>query len=379
MDGELVILGNLDGFYFTHQENLLAFGNEHLLRESKPGDHTINLYRGTISDTEILPEFKPQEYENYKSITLIGGPPLLVRKSKSASLADDQKLEFSSLILIDPIIVNYWFNSRDKVGESIDPNEENSATEKKGKNKVYVHVRSKVIGRTAKKVESTQNHLLPDTSSNYGLSEVDFLKKAQGCLPGSGGCLGQMTGCLSAIWKWLLWLFLFGFLIWLLRNCNDPQARKEVCDDAERLRIEAEQKKQQLDSLNKVLNTGLSEELCNISRLYFFENSTELTISSQGGVQLLSQYMKKHPQTGLEICGFSNNNPPEKIGIDQLRAQEIASLLKEGGNSESRIRIKWVGASGPLSDSTRQKDADGRYFNRNMRTEANLYLLSDGE
>jgi len=375
--GELVILGDLDGYFYTRQEVLLGPNDEDGIHK-KPEKYFVNLYRGTISNAETLSEFNPQEYENYKSLCLVGVPSLVVEPSTKTSFNTAQNLEFSSLILIDPVYVNHWFSNRDITYPDPDPEDENNPKIKDDrKDKVYVHVRSRVVGRTADKSAGVIPSDSPPVSGS-GDKGNDLLQKAQGFMPNAGGCLTQASGCFSQIWKWLLWLLLLGFLWWLLKSCNESSGT-DVCLEAEKVKKEAAAKKQELDSLNKVLEKGMQEELRNISKLYFYENSDDLTVASEGGAGILAEFLNKYPKAGLEIIGYANGNPAESRGTDQKRSQKVAELLKDAGISDKRIRMKSAGFAGEKTDSNRQKNSEGRYFNRNMRTEATLFLLKDGE
>lgn|GEM_PF-1286458 len=379
MAGELVILGDLDGYFYTRQEVLLGPNDEEGIR-IKPENFHVNLYRGTISNAETLPEFIPQEYENYKSLCLVGVASLVVEPSPNTSFTTAQNLEFSSLILIDPVYVNHWYSNRDITYPDPDPDpddENNPKIKDNRKDKVYVHVRSRVVGRTA---DLSAGVIPPDSPPVAGPDNKgnDLLQKAQGCLPNTGGCLQQATGCFAQIWKWLLWLLLLGFLWWLLKSCNES-ASTDVCLEAEKLKKEAGLKKQELDSLNKVLEKGMQQELRNISRLYFYENSVDFTVSSEGGAGILAEFLNKYPKAGLEITGYANTSPPEQKDTDQKRAQKVVELLKKAGISDKRIRTKPADAGNKQADSNRQKNSEGRYFNRNMRTEATLFLLNNGE
>ena len=365
----MVILGDLDGYFYTRQEVLLGPNDEEGIR-IKPENFNVNLYRGTITNAETLPEFIPQEYENYKSLCLVGVPPLVVEPSPNTSFTTAQNLEFSSLILIDPVYVNHWYSNRDITYPDPDPDDENNPKIKDDrKDKVYVHVRSRVVGRTA---DQSAGVIPPDNQDN------DRLQKARGCLPDAGGCLHQSTGCFAQLWKWLIWLLLLGLLWWLFKSCNES-ASTDVCLEAEKIKKEAALKKQELDSLNKVLEKGMQEELRNISRLYFYESSVDFTVSSEGGAGILAEFLNKYPKAGLEITGYVNGSPPEPEGTDLKRAQKVVELLKKAGISEKRIRTKPAVAGTKQADSNRQKNSEGRYFNRNMRTEATLFLLNDGE
>ena len=377
MAGELVILGDLDGYFYTRQEVPLGHRDEEGIH-SKPEKFHVNLYRGTISNAQTLAEFHPQEYENYNSLCLVGVPTLIIEPSPKTGFATSQNLQFSSLILIDPVYVNHWYSNRDVVYPGPDPDDANNPKVKDDKkDKVYVHVRSRVIGRTA---DQSAGVIPPDSPPVSGPDNQgnDLLQKAQGCLPNTGGCLQQATGCFAQIWKWLLWLLLLGLLWWLLKSCNES-AGTDVCLEADKLKKEAALKKQELDSLNKVLEKGMQQELRNISTLYFYENSDDFTVSSEGGAGILAEFLNKYPKAGLEITGYVNGSPPEPGGTDLKRAQKVVELLKKAGISDKRIRTKPAVAGNKQADSNRQKNSEGRYFNRNMRTEATLYLLNDGE
>jgi outer membrane protein OmpA-like peptidoglycan-associated protein len=375
--GELVILGDLDGYFYTRQEVPLGHRDEEGIH-SKPENFHVNLYRGTISNAQTLAEFHPQEYENYNSLCLVGVPSLIIEPSPKTGFATSQNLQFSSLILIDPVYVNHWYSNRDVVYPEPDPDDANNPKVKDDKkDKVYVHVRSRVIGRTA---DPTAGIIPQDSPPSAGSDDKKSIlpDKVQGCLTNAEGCLQKAGGCFTQIWKWLLWLLLLGLLWWLLKSCDEANGG-DTCAEAEKLKKETAVKQRELDSLNKVLEKGMKQELRNISKLYFYENSADFTVSSESGASVLTDFLNQYPKAGLEITGFVNGNPAEAKGTDQQRAQKVAELLKEGGIPEKRFRIKWAGTAGQQAGQDRQKNSQGRFFNRNMRTEATLYLLNDGE
>ncbi len=363
MAEEFVFLGNLEGYYYTGQEHTQMPLDEGSMR-AEPEKYAIHLYNATITETQLLPYFNPQEHQNYKSFCLMGVPDVKVKASDKTPFKADQVFTFGSLILINPEIVNHWYSNTDFrtfSGDNVPP-----------ENRTYVHVKSSVIGVTSKSVVvNDDDKLTPDPNAPS--------PDGPGCFNRASGCMGQARGCMASLWKWLLWLLLLLLLWWLFRKCDDTEGRQRMCNDAEKLKREEQSRRKELDSLKNMLDKAMRDELKNISTVYFFENGTATTITSQGSSDALVSFMKKYPKTGMQLCGYMNSPPKEQNGTDKKRAQRVYADLIEGGIPRERLRVIWVGDSLQLVSPARQKDAEGNYFNRNMRVEATLFKLKNGE
>ena len=353
MAEEYVILGELDGYYYTDQQSENAALDEDSMR-IEPEKYSIHLYNATIKNAKTIAVFDPQEHENYKSICLVGVNNVNVEASPETAFQTDQKFTFGSLILIEPKTEERWYIDRDIVRVSGDKNSP--------ENRTYVHVKSKIVGKTLKSIDINDENLNSDPP-----------------LATNSGCLDKASGCFGRIFKWLKWLLLLLLLLWLIRKCDDTEGRERICNDAEKLRKEEQLRRKELDSLNRKLDFAINKELKNISKVYFFENGYNKTISSQNSTEQLVSFLTKYPKTGLNLCGYMNSNPKEKKGIDQKRVKEVYNDLISKGISKERLHIKWGGDSKLIVNPYRQRDASGYYFNRNMRVEASLFKFKDGE
>lgn len=354
MAEEFVVYGDFDGYFYTEQEKPVdkLFETKHV---SNPEKFDVNVYTGDITNIELKDHYLPHEYENYDSLVLAGVKGLTLKDFPKTN--QDESVVFSSLILINPEYVRHWFTDRDQIKNGSKGHETSSNT--------YVHVRSKIIGKTVnplavKKVDPPNKDEL----------KKDILNRAKGC--GSSA-----AGCLSSIFPWLKYLLLLLLLFWLMNKCNDEKARQRTCNQAAEMKMKEGQRKRELDSLNKVYDTNMENELGDISKVYFYENSAEISAASMGTFNSLLTFMKKYPEVSIIICGYENPLPKEKPGTDRDRVESLSNFLREKGVDESRLQFKFKGSENPVVGDLRKKDGSGRYFNRNMRVE--ILLIKNGK
>lgn len=377
MAEEYVIYGDLDGYFYTDQDKAVdkLFETKH---DSKAHKFNVNLYSGDITNIEIKNQFLPHEYENYESIILSGVKGLTLKSFPTSN--KDESLDFSSLVLINPEYVEHWFTDRDLI--------KSSSKDRAGQRKMYVHVRSKVIGKTVKPMPLKK--VAPPQTGGDGTGGNGPGNVPGGNAPGSNnpftglldkgkGCLSSGRGCLTTILSWLKWILLLLLLLWLIRKCNDDEGRQRTCDEADRMKLKETERKRELDSLKKVYDTNLANELANISKVYFYENSADVNPSSVGAFKQVLTFMKKYPKISVSLQGYENPAPREKAGTDLKRAESLAKFLRDNGIESSRLRLKSNGNKTPIVSNERQLDGKGRWFNRNMRVEIFILKAKNGK
>ncbi len=373
MAEEYVIYGDLDGYFYTDQDKAVEklFETKH---DSKPHKFNINLYTGDITNIELKNQYLPREYENYESIILSGVKGLTLKSFPNSN--QDESLDFSSLVLINPEYVRHWFTDRDLL--------KSSAKDVAGQRKMYVHVRSKVIGKTVKpmplkKVDPPQTGGNGPGGNGPGGNVPGSKNPLTDLLDKGKGCLSSGRGCLSNLLSWLKWILLLLLLLWLIRKCNDDEGRQRTCDEADRMKMKETQRKRELDSLQKVYDTNLANELANISKVYFYENASDVNPSSFGAYDQVLIFMKKYPEISVAIQGYENPAPRENAGTDLKRAESLAKFLRDNGIESSRMRQKGNGNKAPIVSNERQLDGKGRWFNRNMRVEIFILKSKNGK
>ena len=378
MAEEYVIYGDLDGYFYTDQEKAVEklFETKH---DSKPHKFNINLYTGDITNIELKNQYLPRDYENYDSVILSGVKGLTLKSFPNSN--QDESLDFSSLVLINPEYVRHWFTDRDLLNSN--------SKEVAGQRKMYVHVRSKVIGKTVKPMPLKKVDP-PQTGGNGPGGNGPGGNGPGGNVPESQnritelfdkgkGCASSGRGCFSNIWSWLKWLLLLLLLLWLIRKCNDDEGRQRTCDEAGRMKMKETERKRELDSLKKVYDTNLANELANISKVYFYENAADVNPSSFGAYNQVLIFMKKYPKVSITLQGYENPAPRENPGTDLKRAESLAKFLRDNGIESSRMRLKGNGNKAPIVSNERQLDGKGRWFNRNMRVEIFILKSKNGK
>ena len=168
-------------------------------------------------------------------------------------------------------------------------------------------------------------------------------------------------------------------LLWLIRKCNDDEGRQRTCEEAYKMKLKEAERKRELDSLKKVYDTNLANELANISKVYFYENSDDVNPSSVGAFNQVLTFLKKYPKISVSLQGFENPSPMEKTGTALKRAESLSRFLRDNGIESLRIEVKGKGPKTPIASSIRQFDAKGRGFNRNMRVEIFILKAKNGK
>jgi outer membrane protein OmpA-like peptidoglycan-associated protein len=332
MSKQYVILGSFEGLFYTNQNNVLSVSD----KISSETNHHLNVYEGEVKNTEFLDVFSPEDYKSYDSILLTNASNIEVNSGKGAHFSGKQKFDFNQVLLIDPEVLNSW--------------------ELNGK--TYGSIKSKFLGITHQ--ISDTPYTGPDKKNNSTISPFQqttynpFIKA---------------RGCLSFLWRILGWLLLLLLLFWLFKMCSAPKNHTQVCDLIPKLESDISKNRKQNDSLRKIYFKNMFYEFKNLSKIYFYNNSTkELDMSRHSKIKM-NDFLDKYKHLKIDIKGYKNSKNESK-GIDFKRALKLKKYFISNGISSERLFIKGCGSSKSISDPKKyQKDITGNTFNRNMRVE----------
>lgn len=394
MSNNQVVFGSFEGLFYTNQKVVLSESD----KIKSDFDSHINVYEGQIKDSVFLDAYRPEEYKNYDSILLSNASNIEVEAGKGADFEGKQKFEFNQVVLVNPKVLNSWemngktygkiksdflgvtheksespFSGPDKSTkrDPKNPNPDNSRPEN-SPNKGAGSGNDKT-GNSSSKNSSTGNsngsNGNPGSTSNPPFFGKEAMKNS----------FSKMKGCLSTIWRILGWLLLLFLLFWLFRMCSGPKKHSEICDQIPKLEKEVERNNREKDSLKKVYYKNMLEQFNNLSKVYFYENSTNELDMSTHSEEEMANFLERYKSLKIGIKGYKNST--EKIkGIDFQRAYQVKRYLISQGVSPGRLVVKGVGANNSIVDPTKlQKDVSGKRFNRNMRAEIFIQSKKSGK
>ncbi|MFN3455709.1 MAG: OmpA family protein, partial [Pseudobdellovibrio sp.] len=106
----------------------------------------------------------------------------------------------------------------------------------------------------------------------------------------------------------------------------------------------------------------------------FASGKTDLTAGQKTEIDNLANFMKKYPETSVEIAGHTDNTGSAKVNnaLSQKRAESVAAALVAAGIEKSRVTAKGYGSSQPVADN---KTADGRAQNRRVMAEISVTVV----
>ncbi len=109
-----------------------------------------------------------------------------------------------------------------------------------------------------------------------------------------------------------------------------------------------------------------------LDRVYFDVNKATLREESYNELNELVEYLKRKPDTRIEIAGHTDNTGTEEdnMALSRRRAQRVRQYLIEKGIDEDRVIAKGYGESMPIATN---ETKEGRQQNR--RTE--VHILSE--
>ena len=102
--------------------------------------------------------------------------------------------------------------------------------------------------------------------------------------------------------------------------------------------------------------------------LLFATGSTRLNTAAQGRLGDVSRVLKDHPETVVEVLGFSDatGRPEANVQLSAQRASAVQRYLVSQGIDASRVSVTGFGAEAPVA--TNQTPA-GRQANRRVELE----------
>ena len=100
----------------------------------------------------------------------------------------------------------------------------------------------------------------------------------------------------------------------------------------------------------------------------FATGKAELDAKSDGEIQNLAAFMKKFPDTSVEISGHTDTSGSAEINnsLSQKRADSVKNALVKAGVESSRLTAKGYGSSRPVASN---KTKAGRDENRRVTAE----------
>ena len=128
---------------------------------------------------------------------------------------------------------------------------------------------------------------------------------------------------------------------------------------------QAEELRQSLGNGVGVPSTG-DNLIVNLSQdILFATDSTAVSGASQNDLRIVAQSLNNYPNTTVNVVGHTDNTGDANynFNLSQRRAQAVASVLRSGGVSSSRIRAIGAGEDQPIASNL---NASGRAANRRV-------------
>jgi outer membrane protein OmpA-like peptidoglycan-associated protein len=105
--------------------------------------------------------------------------------------------------------------------------------------------------------------------------------------------------------------------------------------------------------------------------LHFKYDKAIIVNEDRENINILINYLEKHPKTKVEVVGHTDSNGDEKYNqkLSELRSKQIYEYLKTSGISKSRMITRGVGESEPIAPNTGEGGIDnpeGRALNRRV-------------
>jgi len=182
---------------------------------------------------------------------------------------------------------------------------------------------------------------------------TDGQRTRDGAIAGAaiGGVLGAITGDGSRADDIVTGAVVGGIAGGVVGNIMDRQA--------------AELKNDFGNSDIQVINTGSELIVRMPNAILFATDSAALNVNLQSDLYVLAESLNKYPNSYVTVTGHTDNTGSAAYNQDlsERRAMSVASVLRSGGVSGSRIRTVGAGESQPIATNA---TADGRQQNRRV-------------
>ncbi|MGF1691049.1 OmpA family protein [Photobacterium kagoshimensis] len=111
--------------------------------------------------------------------------------------------------------------------------------------------------------------------------------------------------------------------------------------------------------------------------ILFANDSTQITAEYQSQISEMSQFLKAHPSTYIELKGYASpvGNSDYNVGLSQRRAQAVKQSLLGAGIAQSRIMTVGFGDTEPVSaDNAEVTNTLSRRVTAQVKTASNKVI-----
>jgi outer membrane protein OmpA-like peptidoglycan-associated protein len=362
------ITGNFTGFFFTNQKTPISIGER--IPDSEL--HTVNLYKGSLTEAISVKSFKPEKHLNREGMLLHNVTNVEISSSPGIAHAI---YAFDQLVLKNVRVDSSW--------------EQN--------NKMYGILKGELIGKIKKQstlpIAKDDERIPPPPiggGPNSPTTPIDGDNSSWNkFIPPIIADRSQNGGCLSSIWSILKWLLLLLLILFLLNQCrsNIDKYNYDCLPKVDSLEKLTKNQKAQIDSLtnlvfiadslcdSKLKKERLQYELDNLSsEIYFYGGTINIRKYSEDEINEIVNILEENPSVFIEIQGFYNGTGSSDIpDLDLKRANRVKDLIINKGVDFNRITTIGLGNTKPIDDSNiLYTDPYGNKYNANMRVEIKI-------
>ena len=158
----------------------------------------------------------------------------------------------------------------------------------------------------------------------------------------------------------------------LLRKCREISNDDTACDQAALTLKKLHEKEKVLEKTKEEYNQNLKNALSNVSKIYFYRNTSELHLNSvgvNGTLDRLVNVIKNYQDKVFVIEGHRDLPNIEDENVDLKRAQKIKTILESKGIPETQLVIVRRGDKfvQPLALDQLIDSKGLREYNQNMK------------
>lgn len=358
-----IILGDFEGSFFTLQGSALGASDAYPLNDL----HKVRIYKGQIRNTVFEASYDPDQYRLLSSIRPFSAQNILLEApEKGIPFKGARIYNFEEFILIDPQISSLYDSN----------------------GKTYGQVKSRVYGKTrpfpvVSRIDPDGPLGLPDLvdetyTGNTGIQTGGGTGDNGGTGGTSGGndggqdlqgCLHK--GCLGNFWSLLMLIFFLLMLVSLFRSC---QFDEDQCVKKELALSKLAELQRKKDSIAQVYERNLTISLRQVSKIYFYQNSSNFEVSSKNNIQklynIISNYNDRQYLIEGHHCGAICENSDS---LDVARARKIRDTLVQLGIKPHLLDVVVKGDQELLNINHKMSESLEnniiRKFSTNMRVE----------